>query len=55
MPRRKKPQPEMPDRELFESLFPQRVRKKVEQEVELEVPENGEKSNEERPIDREDT
>ena len=53
MPRRKKPRPEMPDRELFESLFPKKIRDKVEKELELEVPEKEEESEEKQPINGE--
>jgi hypothetical protein len=36
MPRRKKPDPDMTDRELFESLFPKPIRQRIERELEAE-------------------
>ncbi len=48
---KKKAQPEMQDRELWETLFPKRVRDKVQREVELEVPEKTEEVEEKRPIE----
>ena len=58
MPRRKKPQPDMTDREVFKSLFPKKIRDWVTKEVELddsEVPEKEEESEVKRPIEGEDT
>lgn len=55
MPRKKKPQPEMSDRELYESLFPKKIRDRVKREVELEVPEKEEKSGSKRSIKRKDS
>lgn len=52
MPRKKKPSPEMQDRELFESLFPKPIRDRVEDEVELDVPEKKGEKRKKRPIKR---
>ena len=37
MPRRKKPTSDMTDREAWESLFPKKIRERVEREVELDI------------------
>jgi hypothetical protein len=51
MPRRKKPDPNMTDSELLESLFPKPVRKLIERELEAECdPEEPVKHDESRAI-----
>lgn len=59
MPRRRKPQPDMTDRELFESLFPKPVRERIRREVELddepEGTENAAENVEDEPISEEGT
>ena len=48
---RKKPRPDMEDRELFETLFPKKVRERVEKEIELELPDTEEENEEVEPTE----
>lgn len=52
---RKKPRPEMPDRELYETLFPKKIRDRLEKEIELEVPETEEENEDDPTIGEDDT